>query len=305
MKKPHLTKFFGLIPAIALLVSCQVGTSDTTVLEDENLAYATLSINPSVALMLNEQKQVAIATALNADGEMIMLNLQLEGKTLDEAVEDIIDETVELDFINEETPDPVVETDVLSSMLQLQTQTRDQIQTRINNVFDGHNISVQTRTRTYTQQEIDDAEAKGVTPLKLDLMHKAMIGNNELLEEEALELTTKELLTKVRNGAQNMNKIAASLGQAFLEERQLIQDTYRADILSLKEEIALALENGEPTDQLEIDLATLREEMVQALQDLIGDYRQQTMTARQNWQQEADSRRQDGSGPNTSNATNA
>lgn len=79
-------------------------------------------------------------------------------------------------------------------------------------------------------------------------MHKAMIGNNELLEEEALELTTKELLTKVRNGAQNMNKIAASLGQAFLEERQLIQDTYRADILSLKEEIALALENGEPTN---------------------------------------------------------
>lgn len=136
-------------------------------------------------------------------------------------------------------------------------------------------------------------------------MRKAMIGNNELLEEEALELTTKELLTKVRNGAQNMNKIAASLGQAFLEERQLIQDTYRADILSLKEEIALALENGEPTDQLEIDLATLREEMVQALQNLIGDYRQQTMTARQNWQQEADSRRQDGSGPNTSNATNA
>ena len=305
MKKTRLNKFFGLIPAIALLVSCQVGTSDTTVLEDENLAYATLSINPSVALMLNEQKQVATATALNADGEMIMLNLQLEGKTLDEAVEDIIDETVELDFINEETPDPVVETDVLSSMLQLQTQTRDQIQTRINNVFDGHNISVQTRTRTYTQQEIDDAEAKGVTPLKFELMYKAMIGNNELLEEEALELTTKELLTKVRNGAQNMNKIAASLGQAFLEERQLIQDTYRADILSLKEEIALALENGEPTDQLEIDLATLREDMVQALQNLIGDYRQQTMTARQNWQQEADSRRQDGSGPNTSNATNA
>lgn len=142
MKKARLTKFFGLIPAIALLVSCQVGTSDTTVLEDENLAYATLSINPSVALMLNEQKQVATATALNADGEMIMLNLQLEGKTLDEAVEDIIDETVDLDFINEETPDPVVETDVLSSILQLQTQTRDQIQTRINNVFDGHNISV-------------------------------------------------------------------------------------------------------------------------------------------------------------------
>lgn len=125
MKKARLTKFFGLIPAIALLVSCQVGTSDTTVLEDEKVAYATLSINPSVALMLNEQKQVATATALNADGEMIMLNLQLEGKTLDEAVEDIIDETVDLDFINEETPDPVVERDVLSSILQLQTQTSD------------------------------------------------------------------------------------------------------------------------------------------------------------------------------------
>lgn len=103
------------------------------------------------------------------------------------------------------------------------------------------------------------------------------------------------LLNKVKNGANNLNKIAATLGQDFLDERKLIQDQYREQILDLKEQIKVAIENGSPTDDLEASLSQLRSEMVDALQALIAEYRQQTTNAREQWRQEADNRRQNNS----------
>jgi uncharacterized lipoprotein YajG len=81
IKNKHLAKLLGFIPAIALLVSCSFGaTSSDTIVED--LTYTTMNINPSVALMVNAEQKIRTAFALNGDGEMVMLQLELEGKTL-------------------------------------------------------------------------------------------------------------------------------------------------------------------------------------------------------------------------------
>ncbi len=122
-KNKHLAKLLGFIPAMALLVSCSFGSTSTdTIVED--LTYATVSINPSVALMVNAQQQIRTAFALNGDGEMVMLQLDLEGKTLQHGVTEIVDETIDLDFISGEMVDPNVEVDVISNQTTLQSQTR-------------------------------------------------------------------------------------------------------------------------------------------------------------------------------------
>ena len=295
MKKKLLWKMTSIVPALILFSACDIGISQTSEPVIETLAYASVSINPSIAVMVNEQNTIRTAHALNGDGEMIMLQLQLEGKSLEEGIEEIVDESVALDFIDEETPDPTIETDVLSDKTMLKTQTETNLATHLQNAFVAKNIQVQTQTRTYLQSEIDEAAMLEVTPLQLQLMKKAMIGNADLLEEEALELDVIGLLNKVKNGANNLNKIAATLGQDFLDERKLIQDQYREQILDLKEQIKVAIENGSPTDDLEASLSQLRSEMVDALQALIAEYRQQTTNAREQWRQEADNRRQNNS----------
>jgi len=295
MKQKILWKLTTILPALVLFSACDIGTGQTSEPVVETMAYATVSINPSVAVMINEQNTIRTVHALNADGEMIMLQLQLEGKSLEEGIEEIVNESVALDFIDEETVDPVIETDVLSDQTMLKTQTETNLATHLENAFTAKNIQVQTRTRTYLQSEIDEAAALETTPLQLQLMKKAMIGNADLLDEEALELDVIGLLNKVKNGANNLNKIAATLGQDFLDERKLIQDEYREQILDLKEQIKTAIENGSSTDDLEASLSQLRTEMVDALQALIAEYRQQTTTAREQWRQEADNRRQNNS----------
>ena len=294
MKKSNMFKLIAAFSAVAMLASCTNSNAEPVV---EDLAYVTMEINPGLGVMVDKDNQVVFAHALNADGEMVMLQLQLEGKSLEDAIEEIIDETVALEFIPEETTEVDVEIDVESNLDTLQAQVRTQTQTHLNAAFEGNMLQTQTQTRTYTQTELDEATAKETTPLKLRLVKQAMIGNDDLLEEEALEMDEKALLNKVKNGATNMKKIAASLSTAFLEARQAIHDEYKEDILALKEAIATAEANREDTRDLEEQLATLREEMVTALHALVSDYRQQTTQARENWQTEANIRK-GGSGSN-------
>jgi len=288
MKKSKMFSLIAGLSALTMLAACTSSTVEPVV---EDLAYLTVEINPGLGVMVDEDNQVAFAHALNADGEMVMLQLQLEGKSLEEAIEEIVDETVALEFIPEETTEVDVEIDVESNLDALKAQIMTQTQTHLNAAFEGNMLQVQTQTRTYTQLELDEATAKDTTPLKLRLVKQAMIGNDDLLEEEALELDEKALLNMVKNGATNMKKIAASLGAEFLEARKAIQDEYKDDIIALKEAIATAEANSEDTTDLEDQLATLREEMVTALQALVSDYRQQTTQARETWQIEANNRK--------------
>lgn len=284
MKNKKLFGMLTLMSAFLALSGCTSASDDPVV---EDLAYATIEINPGVAIMINAENKVRVAHALNGDGEMVLLELHLEGKTLDEAIEDVIDETVALDFVNPETENVDVDLDVSSNNQELMTQTRTQTETRINNVFDGHMIQATTQTRTYSQDELDEASAKDVTPLRLRLVKQAMIGNDDLLEEEALELDEKSLLNKVKQGATNMKQIAATLGADFLAERQAIMDEYLPQIHALQDAIDLAIANSEDTSELEIDLAELREAMVAEIQEVVSNYRQQTTQARQGWSDEA------------------
>ncbi len=288
MKHKLLGKIIVAMSATLLLASC---TFSSAVPIEEDLAYITVEINPGFGIMVNEQYHVTYAHALNADGEMIMLQKQLEGKTLEDAIEEIVNETIALEFVTTTSENVTVDIDVISNQTTLQNQVRSQVIERIGNEFSGNMIQVQTRTRTYTENELEAAEAKGTTPLKLKLVQQAMLGNNDLLEEEALALSEKALLNKARNGAINMKKIASSLGAEFIEARQAIQDEYLPQIHELQTAIAAAITNSEDPQDLQTELIALRQEMVAEIQTLVTEYRQQSVQARENWQIEANNRK--------------
>jgi hypothetical protein len=139
-----------------------------------------------------------------------------------------------------------------------------------------------------------------MTPLKLHLMHQAMIGNDDLLEEEALELSQTELMQQAKLGATNMKRIAATLAIAFMTERRAIQATYLPQIQALKLLIEAGIANSEDVSDLQLQLTTLRAEMVAEIQALVADFRHQTIQARVQWQTEADNRKSGSQGPSQS-----
>ncbi len=298
--KKNMRSIVTAVLATLVLASCSLSNEGTV---EEDLTYATMEINPGIGLMINAQNRVVYTHALNGDGEMVMLELDLKGKTIDDAVDEIAGEMVALKFVNEDTVDPQANLDAVGNLETVQTQVRATLQTRIENSFEGHMIQMTTQTRTYTEDELDEAEAKGTTPIKWRLMQQAMIGNDELLDEEAAELNVKGLLNKARDGATQMKQIAATLGADFLAERQAIQDEYRDDIQALKDAIETAIANSEDTTELESQLQDLRDAMTAEIQAIVASYKQLTVQARENWRNESDTRRGSGSSADTSHTS--
>lgn len=293
------TLFYRGIAALSFLALSLTGCATTEAAE----TYVTIDINPSVGLMIDENGQVSLAHALNADGEMVMLQLQLEGKKAENAVAEIVNEATALEFIDPTAAQTTVSLDALSGDEALQTRIREEVQTHVQTAFAGISAQVQVQTRAYNAEETSEAQEKGVSPLRYRLMMQAMIGDNDLTEDEAKTMDTDALLAHVKNGATQMKAIAASYGKEYLEARQAIQDEYLPQIQAIQATIEAAEANGSDTAALVAQQETLRTQMRQEIQTLANEYKQQTVTARQEWQTMADGIRGGGSSHTTSSAT--
>lgn len=305
MKRFRRMSIFAFCLPLALSACTLTPSASSSISSAETLspylAYTTLEINPGIGMMINEQERVEYVHALNADGEMVLLQLQLANKTMTTALQEIAQEMVALQFVNADTVDPQGNLDVLGPTETIQNQVRTLAQTRIENAFEGEMIMLQMQTRTYTQAEIDEAEAKGVSPIRLQLVKQAMIGQNDLFEEDALALSPEALLTKAKQGAINMKQIASTFAQEFIEARKLIHDEFLLQIRALEAAIEDAITSSEDTTDLEAQLEALKAAMVAEIQLLVVSFRQQTVTARANWQTMADDRR--GGGGNSSQSS--
>src|SRR5690606_19038348 len=85
-----------LLGAVILLVSCNV--SDAT---DET--YMTVDINPSMEFIVTKSEKVVYVNALNEDAEVLLTDLQLEGKDLELVMEIVIDAAINLGYIDAES----------------------------------------------------------------------------------------------------------------------------------------------------------------------------------------------------------
>ncbi len=293
------TKLSRGLAVIALMAGALAGCATTEVAE----TYVTIDINPSVGLMINEDGQVSLAHALNADGEMVMLQLQLEGKKAEAAMAEIVGEATQLQFINPDATSTSVQIDCIGSKQTVQTRTRNEVEAHVNAAFEGVMAQAQVQTRAYNDSETSEAQHKGTNPLRWRLMKQAMIGNDELTEEEALAMDTEALLAKVKAGATQMKAIASSYGQEFLEAREAIHDEYLPQIQALRQAIEEAEAAGSSTEDLEAQLAALETAMRDALKALVDDFKERTVTAREQWQTMAEGIKAGGSSHESSSET--
>ncbi|MDD2489958.1 MAG: hypothetical protein PHY26_01720, partial [Bacilli bacterium] len=67
----------------------------------DNLNYIMIDINPSVQLGVNEDDKVVEVVALNEDADILLSDMNLEDMELEEAVDSIVDEAVEIGYIDE------------------------------------------------------------------------------------------------------------------------------------------------------------------------------------------------------------
>ncbi|MFA5007548.1 MAG: hypothetical protein WC509_08845, partial [Candidatus Izemoplasmatales bacterium] len=112
---------------IGLFVGCGTVSADDT--------YVTLDINPSIDLTVSGNDKVLDANALNEDGEVLLLELDLIGETSADALEMIIDKAIELGFIDIEAAEAVVSVSTISENAELGETVRTRVKESIDEAF--------------------------------------------------------------------------------------------------------------------------------------------------------------------------
>ncbi|MFA5741940.1 MAG: hypothetical protein WC874_03570 [Candidatus Izemoplasmatales bacterium] len=243
-------------------------------------AYVTVDINPSIGFVVNEENIIQNAYALNEDGEMLLLQLTLANKSVETAMGEVIDQAMNLGFIDVDADETIIEVDALGDTDTITNQVRTMVKEQLQLHMSNRALGCLVQTRNYDSAFAAEAANKGVSPMQYRFMAQAMLIDPEILEDDALEMTPEGLITRMRAKAQIAAGIALSLGEDFQADRDAIHDEYKPQIQALQLQIQTAEAAGQPTDDLVNAVNTLRAAMQVEIQALIGTYTTQSIAVR-------------------------
>ncbi len=268
MKKlSYALSFVFAFAAIFVIVGCTNSVS-----ADE--AYVTIDINPSIELIVSPREKVLYANPLNADGEILLENLDLIGLPLDEAIDLIIEESIALGFIDVDSDETIVSVSAISANSELGETIRAKVKENINKAFMNRAMMGRAQDKGFTEEFIVEAEGYGVTPAFLRLAESVVSVDDTILLEDALLMTQQDLMDILHAAKEANKEVAQALRDEFFAARQLIFDVYLPQIQDLEAQILAAGEDDTTDLQAQLDL--LKDEFHTELSTLRDGYHTQT-----------------------------
>jgi hypothetical protein len=173
----------------------------------DNLNYIMIDINPSVQLGVNEDDKVVEVVALNEDADILLSDMNLEDMELEEAVDSIVDEAVEIGYIDEFSNENQV---VVSSCLekkQKRLEYENKISERIRKRLENRNVYAEVLSNGVTDEIKAEADEVGVSYGKMLLIERAVTLNPELDKNELLNSSIKDIQTEITSKVKERRKL--------------------------------------------------------------------------------------------------
>ena len=280
MKKTKLLLSFMAMFALIITV---VGCSGTV---SAAQAYVTVDINPSIELVINEKEVVVYANALNEDAEVLLLELEVVGLNVDDAMELIIAKAIELGYIDVDAEEVYVEVSSTSDQ-GIGEQIKLKVMAAINTAFKNRLMMGKAQAKVFTDDFILEAEGYGVTPQFLCLAYNATYADDEITLEAALQMEQQDLIDMIKATKASYKNIAQTYKQEFLQAREEIKNMYQPQIAAMVGQIDLlneqiAATTGDTTaleaqiQTLNSQMTALQETMQLELQNLRTEYREKS-----------------------------
>lgn len=197
-KNKFLQRFVGI--AAALILCFAIGIAAFISLNQN--AYGStiaLDVNPGIEIMLNKQSKVMSITATNDDGKAILNELDIKGKALEVAIDEIIKTLVSEGYISENANSVLIS--VSADKQDLATSLESIITEQITKTLSGKglNASVLTQVIDKTEEIEKLANEYGMSEGKARLIDELVRKDGRHTFEELSTLTVSELSLLLRD----------------------------------------------------------------------------------------------------------
>ncbi len=161
-------------------------------------SYVTVDINPSIILTTNPFDKVVEVEALNEDAETLLVNLELIGLQVDEAVELIIAEATEMGYI-----DLLAEGEIAMVTAynrdEVDEKQSEKIRQRIQDRLEKREMAVNVVGHEAVAEQKELANELGVTLGKVLFVQRLQEKYPTLGGDELYEMSIKDIMIKVKD----------------------------------------------------------------------------------------------------------
>ena len=232
--------------------------------------YFVIDINPSFEISYDKNGNVLAVTALNEDAEVLLYELELNGKSYTEAIELIVDNCVTLGYLSPQREDNAILTTAISEQGVKDEKMTEKIKDIFSNTLTQKNVTGKVLTGVYDEELNKEAEKYGIDGQKLSLIQKYIEVGGEIVEEQYSEITIRELYHSIAEKEKNnkTEKIDNLKNEAAQLENELFDK-----ITGLKDIIP---EDSEIRDQLDLIIDSTQNDgassHIESLLELLGSF---------------------------------
>ncbi len=163
MKKTLYMKWGAIAAAFVFVISAVIIAAN--VFGSSNTIIA-LDVNPSIEIEIDDNNRIEDIDAVNRDAERVLESLNLEGKDIDIAVNEIIGALVSNGFLSENQNSILVSIDADNSTKA--SELKEKVSSQINTALEGSNITASVITQDFER----GGEAGNVSAAKSNLIKK-------------------------------------------------------------------------------------------------------------------------------------
>lgn len=180
------------LPGLVALALILIGSTGVYAYQ-KPVSFVSLDINPSIELGVNVFDVVVSAEGYNTDGETVLKDLEVEGESLEDAVNEIIDAAILEGYVLEDG----------SSVISITTETDDKelseelveaAEEGVENALEENETEAEVEKDNIALERRDEARELGITPGKLNLIQKLQAVNPEAKIEDFKDESVKEIM---------------------------------------------------------------------------------------------------------------
>lgn len=150
------------------------------------VSYVGIDINPSVQLAVNRLDRVVEVVSLNRDAELLVSDLNLLNKPVEKALEVIVDNSIEIGYIDEFSDDNMVVVSALEKDDEATEVLEEKIQKIVTDHLDEKKVPAIVLMEQDNEERRDLADSYGVSYGSLLIAQKTVALNPELSLDEII-----------------------------------------------------------------------------------------------------------------------
>lgn len=165
---------------------------------DVKYNLVTVDINPSVGFMIDEDQNVVEVLTLNDDAVVAVEDLKLEGMNIEEAIDKVVDTSIEMGYIDELSEDNVVNVTTYLEDEKENDELNAKIRTKVETRLEARKVNSLVIKNGLDEEMKAKADEYDISYGKMLIISRATNLDKDLVEKDLVDMSIKEIQASIK-----------------------------------------------------------------------------------------------------------